>query len=93
MNPKFQSRLALAALLAGITSLHAAPVVYEPFADSNASLTGNTPGTGLTGTWAANEATWSVGSPGFSFGKLAFSGNRANKTSSRGANSITTGLR
>ena len=35
-------------------------VIYEPFADSNSTLTGNTPGIGLTGTWSASATWWPV---------------------------------
>ncbi|MCX6601925.1 MAG: hypothetical protein NT025_10265, partial [bacterium] len=45
-----------AVIAAGAGSAYAAPVIYEPFADSDPSLTGNTPGTGLTGTWLGSSA-------------------------------------
>jgi hypothetical protein len=38
-------------LLALPITVRAAAIIYEPFADSEATLTGNTPGTGLTGTY------------------------------------------
>ena len=78
----------------GTVNLGGPMVIYESFADANATLIGNTPGVGLTGTWAASETTWGVTNPGFFFGTIAASGNRAEKTSGttgRGANSILTG--
>jgi len=67
----------------------AATVIYEPFADGNSTLTGNTPGTGLTGTWTAT-ATWPVDSGSLMWGSLSVSGNRA-RGSVGGAASVSTG--
>ncbi|OQB82395.1 MAG: PEP-CTERM motif protein [Planctomycetes bacterium ADurb.Bin126] len=54
-------------------SLQAAAVIYEPFDDSESNLNGNAPGTGLAGTWSGSSYT--VKSPGLSFGSLPTSGN------------------
>ncbi len=62
------------ALLTG-TALHAAPVIYEPFADSDPTLTGNASGTGLTGNWAATSNV-AVDSGSLFYGALARSGNQ-----------------
>lgn len=82
------------ALLLGSGSVYAAAIIYEPFADNDSTLTGNTPGTGLVGTWSANENSWNVSNDNTSltYGSLATSGNRATNIGlGRGANFITTG--
>jgi hypothetical protein len=55
--------------------LQADAVIYEPFADSNPSLNGNTPGLGLTGTWSATS-TFTVGAGSLVYGAKATSGNQ-----------------
>jgi hypothetical protein len=86
---------AIAALAMLVSSeAQAAAVIYEPFADSEATLTGNTPGTGLTGTYGAVGTSWAVASPSLAYGAIPTSGNRARKTTTAGtqwANYITTG--
>jgi len=42
--------VAICLLVAGANAW-AEAVIYEPFADSDTTLVGNTPGTGLTGLW------------------------------------------
>lgn len=54
--------------------------IYEPFADTSATLTGNTPGSGLTGTWVGGSGA-TVASGSLNYGSLANSGNRAGVTS------------
>ena len=49
------------------------PLIYEPFADLDPTLNGNTPGLGLSGTWSA-ASTVSPGS--LAYGSLATSGGR-----------------
>jgi len=90
---KIRKGLAVVCVMVCFVSLKAAAVtvVYEPFADGNSTLTGNTPGTGLTNTWTLGHGTtWAVGSPSLFFGPLAVTGNRATGAS-QGGNSITTG--
>jgi hypothetical protein len=64
---------AFALLAAG--TLHAAPVIYEPFAGEPGALSGQAAGTGLTGTWSA-EGGLDVSAGSMSWGSLATSGNR-----------------
>ncbi len=52
-----------------------APVIYEPFADSDATLNGNTPGTGLSGKWLA-ATIFSVTPGSLTYGTLPVSGNK-----------------
>jgi hypothetical protein len=52
-----------------------AAVIYEPFADSEFTLTGNTPGTGLSGTWSAS-LSFSVTNGSLTYGTLPVSGNQ-----------------
>ena len=54
----------------------AGAVVYEPFADSDATLPGNTPGTGLSGTWSATASRFTVNAAALSWGTLPVSGNQ-----------------
>lgn len=76
----FPVLLILAAFLGVVAALsgsaQAAPVIYEPFDDSDPSLGGNTPGTGLSGTWGGQAGSYTVASPSLSFGSLPTSGNR-----------------
>jgi autotransporter-associated beta strand protein len=64
-----------AVIAAGAGSAQAATIIYEPFADTDASLAGNTPGTGLTGTWTAS-AGFTVPSGSLTYGTLPVSGNQ-----------------
>ncbi|WP_353415664.1 DUF6288 domain-containing protein, partial [Haloferula helveola] len=50
------------------------PLVYEPFADLDSTLSGNTPGLGLTGTWNAEAL---VADSSLTYGKLGYQGGRA----------------
>ena len=54
-------------------------VVYEPFVDSNSTLPGNTPGMGLSGSWAGSNNATTV--TGLSYGNLSTSGNGVQATS------------
>lgn len=58
------------------------PVIYEPFDDPDAGLSGNNPGIGLTGSWNSSGATVTTGS--LSYSDLATSGNRVTRTGSTG---------
>lgn len=51
----------------------ASPLIYEPFADLDSTLSGNTPGLGLTGTWGAESF---VADGSLIYGGLAYSGGR-----------------
>ena len=61
-------------LVAAIAPAHAA-IIYEPFADSDATLNGNTTGTGLSGNWTAGDRV-RVASGSIDYGTLPTSGNR-----------------
>lgn len=91
MKHKFlNSLLSLAAVPLTVATANGALVVYEPFDDSNASLTGNTAGTtpdGLAGNWTAT-AGWDVLSGSLDGGTLATSGNRV-RADSGGNSSVT----
>lgn len=52
---------ALTAIALVTGSSNAAPIIYEPFDDTNATLQGNTVGTGLTGTWTSTGAFAVIG--------------------------------
>jgi hypothetical protein len=67
-------------------------VIYEPFADSEATLGANTSGMGLSGVWTAN-ANWAVDSGSIPWGTLKFSGNQVRATTggTGGNASISTG--
>lgn len=73
-------------LLAGV--VWARPEIYEPFADTNATLTGNTPGEGLSGTWSGSTG-FIVNPESLSWGLLVTGENQAEATS---AGSITATL-
>ena len=75
------SRRILAVVLSSlvVSAVQAQMLVYEPFDDSNPTLSGNTPGIGLTGTWAGNG---DVASGSYTYHELLTSGNQANKPSS-----------
>jgi len=62
-------------------------LIYEPFDDGDPTLNGNTPGTGLSGTWSGG---YEVAPGSFSYGILAISGNRA-VVNSRTGSSVSTG--
>jgi autotransporter-associated beta strand protein len=79
-----------AVIAAGAGSAHAQLVIYEPFADSNPSLTGNTPGLGLTGTWSADTA-FTVTSGSWTYGALPTSGNQVTVGSGNVASSVGIG--
>lgn len=64
--------------------------IYEPFTDTNASLTGNTPGEGLTGTWTA-DAAFTVNSTSLAYGSLPTNAGRVNITGSAGTCNATLG--
>jgi autotransporter-associated beta strand protein len=64
-----------AVIVAGAGIAHAVTIIYEPFDDSNPSLTGNTPGMGLTGTWSASSQ-FVVGADSLTYGSLSTSGNQ-----------------
>lgn len=72
------------ALLA-MSSAHAQTVIYEPFADSNTSLTGNAAGTGLTGNWTATANLGVTVGSSLTWGSLPTSGNRVAQTTSGSA--------
>jgi len=57
------------------SSASGAALVYEPFDDLDTTLAGNTPGTGLSGTWSTGWGT-EVGSGSLSYGALETSGGR-----------------
>lgn len=84
-------KLGFAALAAAlfVSPAQAALVIYEPFANSDPSLTGNPGGTGLTGNWNAT-AGWDVLAGSLSYGSLPTSGNQV-RTDSGGAASIGIG--
>lgn len=71
------------------SSLHAAPVINDPFTVSDASLTGNATGTGLSGNWTAT-ASWDVLTGSMLWGSLATSGNHV-QADSGGAASAAVG--
>ncbi|MFT6793188.1 MAG: hypothetical protein ACJAR1_001178 [Rubritalea sp.] len=78
MNKQRKTTMSLAAAtiaLAG-TAAHGASTVYEPFANSDASLTGNATGTGLTGNWAGDGRV-DILSTNLTYGSLETSGNTA----------------
>ena len=69
-----------AALLLSAGMSHAALIIYEPFADSNATLVGNTPGTGLTGTYTSNggsPSAFAVSGSSLSYGSQPATGGSA----------------
>jgi len=70
--------LSAAALLVA-SSAHGAALVYEPFADADSTLAGNTPGFGLTGTWSATTGTYPVSVAGgtATYGTLPTTGGQA----------------
>ena len=68
-----------AAVIALGGSLHAEPLIYEPFDGEPGPLSGQTAGTGLTDTWSATAIDVTSGS--LSFGSLPTSGNSAAKSS------------
>jgi hypothetical protein len=72
---KTKTILTLALALGTSASLNAAAVIYEGFADSNASLQGNATGTGLTGNWAGDSRP-DVETSNMTFGSLEVSGNQ-----------------
>lgn len=92
MKPTFRINSILALLAAGAIgsgNAKAALAIYEPFADADASLAGNSnsaPGFGLSGTWTAT-ASWDVISGSSSWGSLGTAGNRQ-QSDSGGAASI-----
>jgi hypothetical protein len=59
------------------------PVIYEPFADIQSTLSGNTPGTGLSGSWISGGMN--VSPTGLSYGTLPTSGGMAVKPSGNGS--------
>lgn len=68
--------LTAGALFAATTSISAS-VIYEGFVDdTNAIVTGNDTGIGLSGTWSQNDGAHSLAA-GLSYGSLAVSGNSA----------------
>ena len=84
MKPKskFQYGLTLAAVLAASASLHAAPVIHEPFAQTAGAINGKAASaTGLTGNWTATTGTSAVNvvtPSSMVFGGLAMSNGHAN---------------
>ena len=81
----------LGVVMAFSGSLQANPVIYEPFADSQATLTGNTPGIGLTGTWSASTA-FTVTSGSLTYGTLPTSGNQVAYVSPFGNSASSVGV-
>ncbi len=79
---KFKSILLALVLLTGMT--HAALIIYEPFADTNATLTGNASGTGLTGNWTSNNFT--VAGSSLSYGSQPTSGGSARYVNTSASN-------
>lgn len=73
--------LSLAALMLALSTASATVVLYEPFADSNSSLQGNTPGTGFTGTWLGGSGTNPSIIANTSYGSLDTTGNAVSVTS------------
>ena len=65
---------AIAASALITATAHADVFIYEPFADSDPSLAGNTPGLGLSGSWSSDGVGVSSGS--LSWGSLETSGNQ-----------------
>ena len=61
------------------------PLINESFADLDPSLNGNTPGTGLTGTWSSGAL---VANSSLTYGKLGYQGGRV---VSNPANSVESG--
>ena len=51
--------LAVLAVVATAALVSGRPLIYEPFADPDSTLTGNTSGEGLTGTWSG-DANYTV---------------------------------
>jgi hypothetical protein len=67
----------------GTVNLGGPMVIYEPFADANATLDGNTAGSGLSGNWTA-QAAWAVDSGSIPWGALKVSGNQVRATTGGG---------
>jgi autotransporter-associated beta strand protein len=81
MKPALNLTRMAAVLGIAITSLTAAPVIYEPFAQAAGILNGKAGGTGLSGNWTTTTGTSAINvvtpSP-MIFGALAMSGGHAN---------------
>lgn len=73
-----------------ITLVIPAAPIFEPFADGNATLTGNTPGAGLSGTW---DSSATVVSGSLNYGALALgTGNKVSAKNQYGGVSVGTTL-
>lgn len=70
--------LSLTALMLALPTASATAVLYEPFADSDSSLVGNTPGTGFSGNWLGSTGPFITTNQ--SFGSLTTGGNGAGAT-------------
>ena len=57
------------------SGLIAGPVIYEPFADPDATLPGNTPGLGLSGTWSGDANYTVVSGSNLNWGVLVTESN------------------
>ena len=100
MYPKDRYHFIPPMLLLSVGMSHAALIIYEPFDDLNSTVQGNTPGTGLTGTYTSTGST----SPGFnvsgtslsfglqptSGGSATFVGSTASTGSGNMSNTIST---
>ena len=83
-----KTTLAIALAVGSIASANATTVIYESFSDSDGTLDGNTPGTGLSGTWTSTGAT--VTSPTLTYGDLPNAGGQANTAGNDTISYITT---
>ncbi len=78
MNSIHSTLLVTLLLSAGMS--HATLIIYESFNDLNATVEGNTPGTGLTGTYTRTSSSspgFSVSATSLSYGSLTTSGGSA----------------
>jgi hypothetical protein len=82
--------LPVMALLSCGVALRAAPVIHEPFADADPSLSGNIPGAGLSGGWTATSS-FGVSATSLSYGSLPVSGNKGGYSGGNGNASVSLG--
>ena len=71
------------ALMMTTSAAFAASIIYEPFADNVGSLVGDTPGTGLTGTWSATDEY--AKTTNLTYGTLSTTGNAIDTSSGSGS--------
>ena len=75
IRTRFRWNFALAAMLAA-GSLHADPLIYEPFAQATGTLNGKAAGTGLSGNWVVQGGGTMTITPGnLTWGSIPVSGN------------------